>query len=391
MASIVKSLGLTNMPDPNGTGYGEDDMKMCLISIGVNDDGANPVLRFAEHDAHEVYEALIGAEGPVAESDAVRLLGDRATLANVFDAFDLVKGLSPSHLVFYFAGHGHKDGIELAGKTHLSFLDLIAELKRFKGSDIFVILDSCQAGGFYHYTERGQLRIGGVLDSGYMMALANATPSTRLMFSVGATRKAGENDQLNHGIFTAALLAAFRHASARLDRDDAVYLDDQAVFRYIKRHIREFQGSLQAPESFGLTGDFPMLRRERDNSAIGDGLIVGVQADPGQYRLIYLLWLKDRRAVATTFSYEVFSPRGKLLHRESVQIKPDSNGDWYPLSVRFNPTWIRHDLRTLRAFHLNREALLPFALTLCAAILDSNGEVMDDHSVRWFVTDSMMG
>lgn len=366
-------------------------MKMCLISIGVNDDGANTVLSFAEHDAHEVYEALVGAEGPVAEHQAFRLLGDHATLSNVFKAFDRVKDLSPSHLVFYFSGHGDRDGLALAGQTEISFKELIAELRRLWRCDIFVILDSCEAGGFYQYTKRGQIRIGGVLDLSYMLALANATPSTRLMFSVGGTRNAGENDQLRHGIFTAALLAAFRHASARLDRDDAVYLDDQAVFRYIKRHIREFQGSLQAPESFGLTGDFPMLRRERDNSAIGDGLIVGVQADPGQYRLIYLLWLKDRRAVATTFSYEVFSPRGKLLHRESVQIKPDSNGDWYPLSVRFNPTWIRHDLRTLRAFHLNREALLPFALTLCAAILDSNGEVMDDHSVRWFVTDSMMG
>ena len=340
-----------------------------LVSVGVNAPLGSKALSYAEKDAADLYKAFVGGEGPVAPERAKLLVGGEARVADILRAIVTAVAAQPSHLLFYFSGHGNEQGLAAADGL-LGFKLLHRTLRAVNAPWSMVILDTCRAASYAAFVKEARVKVGAVPDVSWYEALAAATPGTRLIFSTGADRNSGESAALQNGLFTHAFLQGMRHAKPDLNMVNSLYVSDQRAFNYARWHMRTIQGSKQLPEEMRLTGDFPMLRPQATNE-VGDGWFN--QAVPFPHHLRVVMQVEGRQYVGTKLQYAVVNSAWTLLHSDVIEFEPKYDASEVTLDILLDFEWLQSDPRAAVQLALFGRASFRWLLWL----EDSNGSDLD--------------
>lgn len=232
-------------------------MRGVGLAIGVNRAPGVPPLACAENDAIAIWRAQVGGVGLSSPDDVRCLLGSDATRPAILRWLRLAAMQSLDYLTFFFSGHGSPDGIMLADGI-LPYKDLATALARVDAPRALFITDTCHAGAFDRF--RRHAGLSGIDGSAPQLLLLRAVRGTRLMFSVGEGRLAGEDRTLGHGFFTYSLVRSLLRSDGDLELGGVSCVSDARAFAGAALIARAKFG--QVPLSSGLTGDLPLAVSE---------------------------------------------------------------------------------------------------------------------------------
>ena len=349
---------------------------MYLISSGVNNHPHSPALSFAEKDASDIYQALTGGKGSFSQGQSKILLGSNSTVGNMYQSLRQAAIQQPDHFLFFFSGHGNKEGLGLSDGT-FSFWDLHNFLRNINAKNTLVILDVCHAGSFL--LKEGQIRIGAPISHTWMDVLANATPSTRLFFSCGSDRSSSENNEMLNGCFTGALLEGMKHASPTLESNRIV--SDTAAFYYAKNHILYVQKRNQIPECKGLTGDFPLQLSEK-TVWVGNAYISDVLFIDGSVKI--QIALNRRKFVSTRVHVECVDRGSQVLFSGILDINPIYTQDISEIVLNASDLEFKNNYNSY--FSL---VSLGYASVYCfIKILDGNNDIICEDMCNFIYSNS---
>jgi len=279
-----------------------------VISCGVNAPPSADILAYAEKDAEDIASVFQSAIGPVSSEGVTVLLGRDASEEGILTAFLEVAIRQPDYLVFYFSGHGNDDGI--AAANGLIGYDTLASFIRMVDSPYtFVVLDVCSAASAAPFLK--EARVGGVgaLKESWLAALANATPGTRLIFSTGAGRKAGESKALANSVFTHYFVKALREASGDLSVDDVSWISDRRASFSARRRMM-LAGIEQVPLFYNLTGDFPLAISQSEEPV---GIAHFIRTTVSRNSLDVAFRVQLREGLKTKLVWELSNGRGDVI------------------------------------------------------------------------------
>ena len=216
-----------------------------LVAVGQkNGLPAEQPLRYADRDAVRVRDVLVGLGGVRAE-DAFVLTG--ATRAQLFAALDRAKARAAQRkpedvtLVFYFSGHGDREGLHLEGER-VPLADLQAKLAEVPAALRLSVTDACR-------TTREK---GFAADEPFAVHATDTAQATGQVWLHASSdgEAAQESDELQGAIFTHTWLNGLRGA-ADANGDARVTLDESFAFAHSQTLIRSAKSSgvLQKPEA----------------------------------------------------------------------------------------------------------------------------------------------
>lgn len=342
-------------------------MNYYLISAGVNASPGQTQLSYAEKDATDIRDLMVSAVGPRPTSRL--LLGPRADRSGISTAFLSAMFDKPDFFVFFFSGHGNEDGLAVGGGT-LHHSDLVELIRMVDAPHTLIILDVCRAASFWGWLKEAQVGFAGVPEPTWFDVLAHATPSTRMMFSTGPRRSAGESDELQNGLFTRGLLHTLQEAWPTLPRHEPQFISDTAAFSGARRFVRS-RAPLQTPLAVGLTGDFPMVRSERA-AVIGEAFVQRVTVFP--HHVEVGVQVADRHRINTRCVVTLCNALGRVLDEGTCDLRPSGRAEEYTVTYSLKHQTVLQD-PTSRLALLHGAA----ALTLNVRLLDGVGDPLDQH------------
>ena len=204
-------------------------------------------LRYSEHDAETIYNALIDPTGGNFKPEEIRkLIGPDATLASIKNALEVwlpSKAREGDRVIIYFAGHGF---LNESGRAYLAPYDVdldrleetaypTDEFAKTVGTKIkarwkVLFADACHSGAI---TPDMMERVNDTLQS----FRAESPDLNILAFAASRKRESSfEDKDLQAGIFTYFLARAFRGDADR-NRDGAVTADE--LIDYVRSHVHE--------------------------------------------------------------------------------------------------------------------------------------------------------
>jgi hypothetical protein len=207
-------------------------------------------------------------------------------------------------------------------------------------------LDACFS-GMYIVKEAalGDVVIGAA-GLAYLRALAEATPSARVICSVGANRLAGEGGNVLNGHMT----AAFLEAACVVPGGIYGLITDSPLFDAIRTiSVKRWR---QLPHAFGLTSDLPILYDQRDligQASIYKADIVGLEYMVGAL-------VVGRRGVPTRMMARLLNPYRVPLHESEWRFVPYEDRAVIPATFSAPPQALHHDAPSL-AGHFGRGAV----------------------------------
>lgn len=216
-----------------------------LVAVGQKTGlQAEQPLKYADQDAKRVRDVLVGIGG-VRPEDAFVLTG--ATRAQLFAALDRAKARAAQRkpeevtLVFYFSGHGDREGLHLEGER-VPLADLQAKLAEIPAALRLSVTDACR-------TTREK---GFSADEPFAVHATDSAQATGQVWLHASSdgEAAQESDELQGAIFTHTWLNGLRGA-ADANGDARVTLDESFAFAHSQTLIRSAKSSgvLQKPEA----------------------------------------------------------------------------------------------------------------------------------------------
>lgn len=216
---------------------------------------ASAQLAFPDHDAEDMYAALISPDGGQFPAENVhKLINERATVANIrHEIEEWLPSVTKDddRVLIYFAGHGFISG----GKGWLATYDVdVSKIPataypmdslgseiggKIKGKWKVLITDSCHSGAITPEADRSQVN-GTLLDL------------QKSLFSLTASRdreKSFESDQFGggHGVFTYYVVKGLQ---GEADANGDGIVDADELVEYVHTNVRLATGGAQNP-----TGD----------------------------------------------------------------------------------------------------------------------------------------
>ncbi|HCA82445.1 MAG TPA: hypothetical protein DEP18_01565 [Flavobacteriales bacterium] len=260
----------------DGTAGGTD---LFLFSVGVNS-YKNPQydLKYAVNDAKSFAAAIkSGSQGLFQSVKEFSLSNKEATREKLLQTLELIrKEIGPEDVfVFYFAGHGtmsverdvakaefflvlHEvinlyDASEILAKKAFSASELKEWSVKLSAQKQLFVLDACHSGGAVdQLASRGD---------GREKAIAQLARSTGTFFLTASqdAQFANEAGQLNHGLFTFALLEVLQGKTN--DRDGKVMVNELRIHaeERVPELAEKMRGSAQYPVSYSFGQDFPVV------------------------------------------------------------------------------------------------------------------------------------
>jgi hypothetical protein len=289
-----------------------------LISVGVNEALGLKPLRYAERDATSIARVFASGVGPLTDADVTLLRGYRATSHRLNLALGALAYNRPDHLVVYISSHGNELGVALVDGPY-SFAALAEWLRRIGSPHTMVILDTCHAAAYARYAGIEVGGLAGILDLPWIVALAHATPGSRLMFSTGAKRTASEGGRVRHGHFTWALLRALANAPGDLRAGGECWISDAAAFAQARARMIQVFGPRQVPQAIGLTGDFP-LAMSQAHAAVGDASIDEARLVSTSGQLAVEFCVTGRRHLPTHLRWSLRNAAGAEIAADTVDV-----------------------------------------------------------------------
>lgn len=342
-------------------------MDYFLIAAGVNVSPAQTHLNYAEKDAEDFHCLMTSAVGP--KPQARLLTGLRANRASITTAFLAAVLARPRFFVFFFSGHGNQDYTALGdGLFHHS--DLIDLIRLVDAPHTLIILDVCRAASFWDHLKEASVGYGGVPETTWFDALAQATPSTRMMFSTGRARDAGERRDLQNGLFTRGLINTLLGAWPTVPQFGPQFVSDAVSFNGARRFVMALDPR-QTPMAIGLTGDFPMVLSEHA-AVIGEASVERTVVHP--HHVDVVVRVADRDRIVTRCLATLFNVNGKLLDERFCDLLPSGRNEEYTLTYSATRQLILSDLAS-RVALLRGDA----PLTLRVRLLDGAEDTLDQH------------
>ncbi len=253
---------------------------LFVLTIGINT-YKNPAynLDYAMNDAVSFLNAIqVGTDSLFSEVFSYSILNEQATKANILAAIEKIKTtIGPEDVfLFYYAGHGvmSQPKTPVASEffivthdvTNLYAETSVLQQKALSASELMqismgisaekqlFILDACHSGGAIEsFALRGSER---------EKALAQLARNTGTFFLTASqdAEYANEVGQLNHGLFTYALLELLE-GTVLLDGDQRITVNELKT--YVEERVPEltqtYHGSPQYPTGYSFGRDFPIV------------------------------------------------------------------------------------------------------------------------------------
>lgn len=345
--------------------YGQPD----IIGVCIGTNGPPPrKLKWAQKDALDVAHVLSGVRGTI---PGVHCMGE-PTVGEVESALASLAGRCPEVFVLWISGHGTRDGVVFSDDVML-FTTLAAYVAAIGADHSMVGLDTCYSATYL--LKKGALGdvVIGALDPGYLQALAQATPSARVICSVGPNRLAGEGMGVQNGHMTAAFLEA---ACVTRGGDDRLITDSPLFDTTEMISVKRWR---QQPYAFGLTSDFPVLYDQRD--VIGTAAIYS--ADIVGFEYIVSAVIGNRRGLPTRMRARLLSHSGVVLHELEWRFVPYEDHDIKSTAFSAPIQAFQRDPLSL-ASHVSHGAV---AVRWHVLVEDLRGRVLDERSdSAWVAT-----
>lgn len=259
----------------------ESDMNLYIFSVGINK-YQNPgyQLSYAVNDARSYTRTIKLGAGSIFNTVEEHFIKDEdASKTGIQQVFnELSEKAKPEDVfIFYFAGHGAMsmgndietpefyiipyDVTRLYGDDNLlkekaiSSDELLTLSKEIAAGKQLFILDACQAGGALNaFSARGADREKAVAQ------LARST-GTFFLLASGAIQYASEAKELEHGIFTYAILEALEGKADGSEGDDKITASE--LKSYVEDRVPEltqkYMLTPQYPTGYSYGQDFPIV------------------------------------------------------------------------------------------------------------------------------------
>lgn len=357
-----------------------------VIACGVNQGPSAKPLQFAEKDAADFAAFFRGALGPPVSDEQVVLLQGSAASARSIELAIIGAGLlsdATTYLVFYFSGHGGRDGV-LTSTGILPYESIIQALRLASIPFTTVILDVCFAASYLGFLK--EARVGGLgmppdLQLQWLHALASATPGTRLIFSTGADRTSGESTQLANGVFTNAFLTALKRCRGDLVLGEGVsWVSDQRAFAAARHLLVTRTAGKQVPVERGLTGDFPLALSQAEEP-VGTAHFLRTSIEAGS--LTVRFQIEERKHVETRVRWKLLNAFGEEIASSADALHPTEEAEAYGGRIECPHARVRSD----DASRLHRMTYGEAPLEWVLSIEDELGRVLDEKVVparyRW--------
>ncbi len=217
------------------------------VVVGVADYPSG-ALNFTDDDAYKFYGHLRSVAGySVPDENIILLMNREATKANMVAALEAVvkAAKSTDRIIFYFAGHGAKEGLLPIDHNNLTnlleFWEVKTILKKSPSQNKTCIIDACHAGalGSSWYIGIVSDLLYGYVDSGIALFLASTMAQT-----------SKESSSVRQGYFTYYLLQGMK-GGADYNQDKAITLGE--IHHYVLGKVSEATNQTQTPI---LAGDY---------------------------------------------------------------------------------------------------------------------------------------
>lgn len=216
-------------------------------------------LNFTDDDAYKMYAFLKSPEGGAIPDEQIAILIDEsATKERITDKLKEVfsKANENDMILFYFSGHGEKDGllpIDFNGYDNvLEHREINEILAQSKAKYKVCITDACYSGSMEDVlaykdskTEQEAARLKKFYNSSFD-AFSNS--STVLVLSSKAEETSVENSSFRQGIFSHFLLKALEGAADK-NNDSIVTLTE--AFDYVQKNVNYRTNNYQTPVMIG--------------------------------------------------------------------------------------------------------------------------------------------
>lgn len=326
---------LRGAPDASSPGATMYD----ILAVGVNRGPGGAPLNYAEKDAEDIGRFFDGDLGPP-EARVSVFAGNSASVVALELELLTIATRRPRYFTLYFSGHGNEEGV-LATDGLLRYETLIQHVRMINAPHTMIVLDVCKAASYLDFLKEG--RVAGLegFTLSWLATLATATRGTRLVFSTGRSRNAGETHELQNGVFTHALLRALRRS--RGDLDAGRFISDQRAFLATKLVLRKELSSKQTPVERGLTGDFPLALSQADEP-IGHAHFS--KAAISSKTVDVEFWLMERRHIETWVSWQLLNADGEQIAGGRDPVATDEGLSAFYGAIRCPHDAVASDLRS---------------------------------------------
>ncbi|MFK7905976.1 MAG: caspase domain-containing protein [Chitinophagales bacterium] len=221
------------------------------VIVGVADYPSSP-LDYTDDDAYKFYGHLRSSVGySVPDENIILLMNREATKANMVAALEAVVKVAKAsdRIIFYFTGHGSKEGVIPIDHNNLTNLlehwEIKSSLKKSPSQNKTCIIDACHAGalGSSWYIGMVSDLLYGYIDSGIALFLAST-----------GDQKSKESSLIRQGYFTYYLLQGMQ-GGADFDRNKAITLGE--LHRYVLDRVSLATQNTQTPI---LAGDYDVRK-----------------------------------------------------------------------------------------------------------------------------------
>ncbi len=258
----------------------EKNTTLYLFVVGINT-YKNPdyTLNYAYPDAKAIKDKLIETGRNIfKEIKTFELYNQGATKAAMVSTFSKIRDSATANdvFLFFYAGHGvltEPEGREPAkyylipsevvkmygnsealDKVALSADELRDWCRDIKAQKQVILLDACQSGGAVAtFAMRGSTEEKAIMQLGRSAGVV-------VLASTGTQQNASEFSQLQHGIFTYALLEGLSGKADGGTRDKKITIKELESFvnDYIPELSQRYRGEVQYPNSYATGMDFPL-------------------------------------------------------------------------------------------------------------------------------------
>lgn len=246
-----EEIAIKNTSEPEKP-RSDKKINIWALVIGIGAYNHQPVLKYTDDDAYQVYAFLKSAEGGMLENKQIKLcIDENATKEKIEEGLNyIVDNADENDVIFiFYAGHGFKGSFvpyDFDGYNNLlSHDEVLKTLERSRAKDKVVIADACHSGSMI--AQRSPFK--SMLEEFYT-DFEKSKGGTALIMSSKENENSLEYEGMRQGVFSYFLIQGLE---GRADFDGNGIVDINEIYQYVNTNVRHYTDNNQNPL---LAGDF---------------------------------------------------------------------------------------------------------------------------------------